>query len=171
MGLVDVLGYEYRSPTGVHKLVQGFATSAPGAWVSSHTLHHVDRLVSNLTKGKTTASEVLAGLPVIEVTTTGAKSGQPRTAQLLGIPTRENLAIIGSGFGQTPTPGWVYNLRANPEAGVRYRNRDASALAREAEAAELDEIWATARSIYHGYAIYPERASHRQIAVFALEPR
>ncbi|MGI9624154.1 MAG: nitroreductase family deazaflavin-dependent oxidoreductase, partial [Acidimicrobiales bacterium] len=62
-----------------------------------------------MTGGKTTVPGLLAGLRVVMLTTTGAKSGEPRTMPLVGIPSDGDLAVIGSNFGQGPTPGWVYN--------------------------------------------------------------
>ena len=37
---------------------------------------------------------------------------------LLAVPIDDNLAIIGSDYGQQTTPGWVYNLEANPAATI-----------------------------------------------------
>ncbi|MDH3307889.1 MAG: nitroreductase family deazaflavin-dependent oxidoreductase [Acidimicrobiia bacterium] len=170
MGLANDLGYRYEQPNALHALVQKVASSKGGAWLFSKLLHHADRVVSGATGAATTASTIFAGMPVIDLTTIGARSGDPRTTPLLGIPTGDHLAIIGSGWGQAPTPGWVYNLRANPEATVAHKGKSVTVLARAAEGDELDRIWATARQLYDGYAKYPVRASHREIAVFVLEP-
>ncbi len=171
MGLAQQLDYRYPEPNRFQRLAQAVGSSVVGARLFSRLQHHIDRVVSNLSGGKTTASEALAGMPVLDLTTTGAKSGQLRTTPLLGIPCGEHLAVIGSGWGQAPTPGWVYNLRANPDAVAAHGHREVSVKAREVDGDGLDEIWATARSIYDGYAKYPERASHREIVVFVLEAR
>lgn len=171
MGLADQLGYQHASPGAIRRLVQASGSSRPGAWFFSKTLHHLDRGVASLTGQRTTASEVLAGLPVLYLTTTGAKSGAERVTPLLGIPVAEDLAVLGTGFGQAPTPGWVYNLRAKPLGTVSYRDRTVPITARPGDSTETDSIWTTARTLYPGYAKYPERATHREISVFVLEPR
>ena len=170
MGLGEQLDYRYPQRNAFRSSLHKVASSRPGAWLMSKSIRFLDRLALSLTKGRTTVSEVVAGLPVIDVTTTGAKSGQPRTAQLFGIPTEGNLAILGTGFGLQKTPGWVFNLISNPRASVTYRNRTVDVTARRAEGAEADDIWATARELYDGYAAYRVRASHREIVVFVLEP-
>ncbi|GIT00942.1 MAG: hypothetical protein CM1200mP26_26540 [Acidimicrobiales bacterium] len=103
------------------------------------------------------------------LTTTGAKTGKPRTMPLLGIPVGEDLGVIGSNFGQRNTPGWVYNLEADPSAVVAYRDRSVEVVARRADEAETDRIFALGHAFYPGYAKYRLRADHRIIRVFILE--
>ena len=103
------------------------------------------------------------------LTTTGAKTGKPRTMPLLGIPVGEDLAVIGSNYGQRNTPGWVYNLEADPSAIVAYRDRSVEVVARRADEAETDRIFALGHAFYSGYAKYRLRADHRIIRVFILE--
>jgi deazaflavin-dependent oxidoreductase (nitroreductase family) len=112
MGLSTDLGYRHRSPNGFQRLVQAFSSSRPGAWLFSKFLRHVDQAVLRLSRGKYTAPGVLAGLPVLDLTTTGRKSGQPRTSHLISIPVGDDLALLGTNFGQPKTPAWVLNLEA-----------------------------------------------------------
>jgi deazaflavin-dependent oxidoreductase (nitroreductase family) len=111
---------------------------------------------------------VAAGIPVLTVITSGAKSGMPRPTPLLGIPHGDDLAIIGTHFGQPGTPGWYYNLRANPSAEVVYHNKRVSVLAREAEGEEWRAIWDRARGIYSGYESYAGRIHDRPIHIMVL---
>ncbi|MGB6579285.1 MAG: nitroreductase/quinone reductase family protein [Streptosporangiaceae bacterium] len=60
---------------------------------------------------------VLAGIPVLSVTMTGVRTGQRRTVPLLGVPAGEDIAVIGTRFGQPRTPGWYHNMRADPKVG------------------------------------------------------
>jgi deazaflavin-dependent oxidoreductase (nitroreductase family) len=53
---------------------------------------------------------------VLTVTTTGARTGQRRTAPLLGVPAGEDIAVIGTSFGQPRTPGWYHNISCRPPA-------------------------------------------------------
>ena len=110
MGVLHDLGYEVKSANRLQRIMQAVASSRPGAWMFSKTLHQQDKVLFNATGGRLTVSSVLAGLPVVMVTTTGAKTGQSRTMPLLGIPVGDDLAVIGSNYGQKNTPGWVYNL-------------------------------------------------------------
>jgi len=106
---------------------------------------------------------------VVMFTTTGAKTGKRRTMPLLGIPVGEDLAVIGSNYGQKNTPGWVYNLEADPSATVGYRDRSVEVVARRADETETDRVFDLASAVYPGYAKYRVRADHRAIRVFVLE--
>ncbi len=134
-------------------------------------MYPVDKVLFRLTDGRVTVPGLLAGLPVIMLTTTGAKSGQDRTMPLVGIPIDDDMAVIGSNFGQKATPGWVYNLRAKPEAEVAHGSASVEATARPATEAETERAFEAAAAFYGGYREYRQRASHREIEVFVLEPR
>ena len=89
MGLADDLGYHLSRPNVFQRLIQAFASTRPGAWLFSKVLRHLDDVVGRLTSGRTSAPEVLAGLPVIDVVTTGRKSGLPRRSHLIAVPIDE----------------------------------------------------------------------------------
>jgi deazaflavin-dependent oxidoreductase (nitroreductase family) len=170
MGLAPELGYTFTAPNAVQRGMQRLAATRGGASFLSKTLHPADRGLFRVTNGRVTASSLASGLPVIMVTTTGAKSGLPREIPLVGIPTGDDLSVIGSGFGQAPTPGWVHNLRKHPETTVAYRGRSIDVLAREVFEESAESIWTTAIRLYPGYAVYSDRAFHRRISVFTLLP-
>src|SRR5829696_4315935 len=94
------------------------AATAPMSRLWARTLHHLDRLVFRLTKERHTFSTLASGLPVVMLTTTGAKSGKQRTSPVLGIPDGERIALVASNWGQHRHPGWYHNLRANPRASI-----------------------------------------------------
>lgn len=169
MALVDELGFEPKEPNVVQRALQTVASTRPGAWTFSKTLRHIDRFVTWATRGRTTAPEVLAAMPVILVTTTGAKTGKRRTSPLAGVPVDGNLAIVGTNFGGERTPGWYHNLRADPEAEVGYRGRTARATAREAEGEERDRILDRADGVYTGFSKYQDRIEDREVHVMVLE--
>ena len=170
MGVLHDLGYEVRKANGLQRIMQAATSNRPSAWIFSKTLHQQDKVLFKATGGRLTRSSVLAGLPVVMVTTTGAKTGQSRTMPLLGIPVGDDLAVIGSNYGQKSTPGWVYNLEADPSAVVGYRDRTVAVVARQADEIEADRIFELAGAVYPGYAKYRIRADHRVIKVFVLEP-
>ena len=166
--LLDTLGYGYKPANLVQRAMQQIGASRPGAWLFKRMLHPIDKVLFKVTNGRLTVPGLLAGLPVIMLTTTGAKSGQPRTMPLLGIPVAGELAVIGSNFGQQGTPGWVFNLEAQPAATVEYRGVVADVSARLADDAQADAAFAEAAKVYPGYGKYRQRASHRTIRVFML---
>ena len=169
MGLATDLGYHHRSPNAFQRLTQAFAATRPGAWVFAKVLRHLDDAVSRLSRGGLSAPEVLAGLPVLDLTTTGRKSGSPRASHLISIPVGDDLAVIGSNFGQPNTPAWVLNLEAQPRATVAYKQRTVSVAARPATEDEARDVMERSRVIYGGYEKYVQRISGRRVRIFVLE--
>lgn len=170
MGVAADLGYTHRSANAFQRLMQRFGSTTFGAWFFSKTLKVMDRACYKLTKGRTTVPQLLAGLPVLFVTTTGRKSGQSRTSPLIAVPIGDSLALIGTNFGQAPTPGWVFNLEADPAALVRYRDVEIEVEVRPASDDERAAVWKTASTVYPGYDKYQERITGRDIRIFVLEP-
>ena len=127
-------------------------------------------MIFRLTHGRTSAPALLAGLPVMMVTTTGRKSGQSRTTPLIAVPVDDSLALIGTNFGQRSTPAWVLNLEAHPRVSVTYRERRRELRARPATEAERAAVWRAASGIYGGYDKYQQRIAGRTVRVFIFEP-
>lgn len=167
MGLADDLGLRLRPPNAAQRLVQTVAATKAGSWVFSRTLPPLDSATQRAT-GRT-LPEVFASLPVVQVTVTGRRSGLPRTIHLVAIPHDEELAVIGTNFGQGGTPDWVLNLEADPRATVSFRGRSFDVVARLATPAERETIMSMADRTYSGYASYRERIVNREIRVFVLE--
>lgn len=169
MGVAADLGYTHKKINRFQRLMQLFGSTAFGAWFFSKTLASLDRACHRLTKGRTSVPQVLAGLPVMFVTTTGRKSGEPRTTPLIAVPTGDTLALIGTNFGQAATPGWVFNLEADTSAQVRYRDVQLDLVVRPATDDERAGVWRTAATVYPGYDKYQQRISGREIRIFVLE--
>jgi deazaflavin-dependent oxidoreductase (nitroreductase family) len=154
----------------VQRAVRRFAASGAGSWVFARVAPRIDRPVYRLSHGRHTLASLLSGIPVVLLTTTGARSGRPRTVPVLGLPTPDGLAVIASNFGQRAQPGWYYNLRANPEGTAAVDGRSHRFRAVEAEGDRRQQIWDEGLRVYPGWSQYERRASHRRIAVFVLEP-
>ena len=154
----------------IQKALRRVAGSGPGSWLFARVLHRIDRPVYRLTRGRHTFASLLSGIPVVMLTTTGARSGQPRTVPVLGLPTTEGLAVIASNFGQQRHPAWYYNLRANPEGSVAVDGQSRRFRADEAEGDRRRRIWEQGLRVYPGWSQYERRAANRRIAVFVLEP-
>lgn len=159
----------FRPPNALQQTVKRMASLSPVAWVLARTLRHLDRVVVTVSGGQTTATSLMTGLPVVYLTTIGAKSGQSRTTPLICGVDGDRLILFATNFGGQKNPAWSYNLRANPDATITYRDRTATYRSREATPIERERYWPLADSIYPGYAEYRKRAAHRDIPVFVLE--
>lgn len=168
MGTVQALDYRIARPNILQSVIRRIAASRPGSWLFYRSMHHIDRALFRLTGGRIAVPAIFAGIPVMTVITTGAKSGLRRETPLLGIPHGDDVAIIGTQFGQPGTPGWYYNLLADPAAEVVYRNRRVAVVAREAQGDEWSAIWDRARGIYSGYESYAKRIHDRPIHIMVL---
>jgi deazaflavin-dependent oxidoreductase (nitroreductase family) len=160
---------EYDRANAVQRAVRRFASSGPGAWLFVRLAHRLDKPFFRLSKGRFTLASLIAGLPVVMLTTTGARTGKPRTVPVLGLPSPEGLAVIASKFGQRDTPGWCHNLLANPEGEVAVDGQRRRVRAIEVEGDRRRRVWEHALTIYPGYEQYAKRAAHRRIHVFVLE--
>lgn len=162
--------FTFERANVIQKALRSVASSGPGSWLFARVLHRIDRPVYRLTGARHTFASLVTGLPVVMLTTTGARSGQPRTVPVLGLPTAEGLAVIASNFGQRPHPGWYHNLRAYPEGSVAVDGQSRRFRAVEAEGDRRRQIWEEALRVYPGWSQYERRAANRRIAVFVLDP-
>ena len=160
----------FAEANAAQRAVRRFASSGPGSWVFARVAHHLDRPIFRATDGRHTAASLLAGLPILMLTTTGAKSGKRRVVPVVGLPTADGLAVIASNYGQERHPAWFHNLSKNPNAEVGMDERVWKVRAVEVEGERRERIWQEALKIYPGYATYEKRADHRRIHVFVLEP-
>jgi deazaflavin-dependent oxidoreductase (nitroreductase family) len=164
------LGYTHASGNPLHRVVRWGAGTRAGGWVFSHVLRRLDDVVGRLTGGRHSAPGLLAGLEVLDVTTTGRRSGQRRTSHLIATPYAGGLALLGTNFGQATTPAWALNLEADPHATLTYRGSSREVVARAATTAEADEVFRLAARFYPGYARYRQRVGQsRRIRVFVLD--
>lgn len=169
MGLLEELDYAVRPANLLQDRLQQVASRPRVSSTLQKTLHPLDRTLHRFSGGRHTAAGLLTGIPVIVLTTTGARTGRHRTTPLMGIPMEDKLVVIGSNFGTENTPGWVHNLEADPRATVTYRGRHAAVVARHADQRQADQAFEAASAMYAGFPAYRTRAVHRQIRVFALE--
>ena len=109
------------------------------------------------------------GADLLLLTTTGAKSGQPRVSPLAYFRIDGKLLIIGSFAGSDVNPAWVHNLRANPAARVEIGNGSSDVTARELPSGERDELFGQITAAAPGFAEYQAKTT-RVIPVFELQP-
>lgn len=110
-------------------------------------------------------------MPVLELTTTGRKTGQPRTVLLTSpLQLGQTYVVVASRGGDDTPPAWLGNLVAVPEVQVAVAGGAKTAMrARVATAAERADLWPRViadHSLYDGY----QRKTSREIALVLLEP-
>jgi deazaflavin-dependent oxidoreductase (nitroreductase family) len=130
----------------------------------------VDKALHRVSGGRVTVLD-LAGLPNLNLTVRGRKSGLERTTPLLSVPDGDAMLIAGSNFGGPTMPMWVGNLRAaDGEATVQVGRRRFPVRATELAGPERAAAWATMLATWPNYAKYEDRTT-RTIPVFRLERR
>jgi deazaflavin-dependent oxidoreductase (nitroreductase family) len=111
------------------------------------------------------------GMPVLELTTTGRKSGQRRSVMLTS-PVQEGdaIVIVASRGGDDHHPAWFLNLRDDPGVEVRWKGGARTAMrARIAAPDERARLWPLVVERYGNYGGY-QRKTDREIPLVILEP-
>ena len=112
----------------------------------------------------------LRGAPVLLLTTTGRRSGLPRTTPLLYLVEGHALALVASNGGSPAHPAWFLNLEASPDVEVQVRRERRQMRAHRAAPEERERLWPKLLALYPPYESYQRRTS-REIPVVVLEPR
>ena len=108
------------------------------------------------------------GFPLLLLTTTGAKSGQPRINPVAYFDIDDRIYVVGSAAGRDKSPAWVFNLRAEPNATVEIGSDPARpVVARELPREERDRIYAIVVERAPGFGEY-EKRTDRVIPIFEL---
>ncbi len=109
------------------------------------------------------------GSPILLLTTTGRRTGQPQTWPLTYLPEGERLIVVASNGGQPNHSVWYLNLRANPQVSVQLGDQTQTMIAQTAEGEERAWLWSRVVEEYPAYAGY-QRKTDRQIPVVVLRP-
>jgi deazaflavin-dependent oxidoreductase (nitroreductase family) len=132
-------------------------------------MNAIHRILLKVTGGR--AGWTAMDMPVLELTTTGRKSGQPHSVMLTS-PVRdgEALVVVASRGGDDHSPAWFLNLRDHPDVEVRLQGRPRQRMhARVATAAERGRLWPLVTADHRNYADYQNKTS-REIPLVLLEP-
>jgi len=127
-----------------------------------------DRTLSNLTGGRVTLVRI-AGLPSLELTVAGRKSGVARTTPVLCVPYQDGFLVAGSNFGGPKVPVWVFNVRDAETVQLAVNGVELTATPREVTGEEREALWEHMLKTWPNYAKYAERAD-RLIPVFLFSP-
>ena len=113
----------------------------------------------------------VSNMPVLELTTTGRKSGQPRTVMLTS-PVQEGttLVVVASRGGDDRPPAWLLNLQDNPDVEVALKGNGKQPMrARVATPEERRRLWPRVTADHKNYAGYQTKTT-REIPLVLLEP-
>jgi deazaflavin-dependent oxidoreductase (nitroreductase family) len=109
------------------------------------------------------------GVPICLLTTTGRKSGQPRTVPLLHLPDGDNVLLVASQGGLPEDPQWYRNLVADPKVTLEFEGRRRTMIARTAAPDERARLWPRLVATYADFANY-QAWTEREIPVVICEP-
>jgi deazaflavin-dependent oxidoreductase (nitroreductase family) len=143
------------------------AQTRPGGWFFVNVGNRIDPTLLRLTGGRLSTA---IGQPVLLLTHRGARSGEQRSTPLVYGTDGGDIVLIGSKAGSDRHPAWYHNLRAHPRVQVLAPKRSGDYVAREAEGAERERLWAKMVDLYAGYDTYQTRAGSRRIPVIVLSP-
>jgi deazaflavin-dependent oxidoreductase (nitroreductase family) len=108
------------------------------------------------------------GVPILLLTSTGRKSGQPRTIPIIFTAYKNSFIIIASKGGSPTHPKWYLNVAENPHVTVQVKAEIFEAVARTAQQPEREELWAQAVKTWPNFDVYQSRTT-RQIPVVVIE--
>jgi deazaflavin-dependent oxidoreductase (nitroreductase family) len=134
------------------------------------TMNTLHRVVLRISGGRVGWNA--ANMPVLELTTKGRKSGQPRSVMLTS-PYQEGdkIMIVASRGGDDQHPAWFLNLRDNPDVEVAYKGAAKRPMvAHIADADERARLWPLVIADHKNYAGYQTK-TQREIPIVVLEPK
>lgn len=140
-----------------------------GEYVPNPTQRSRDQ-VERYERSGGTEGTTMRGMPVVIVTSRGAKTGKIRKTPLMRVEHNGQYAVVASQGGAPTHPVWYYNLVANPHVELQDGPVRQDMTARELNGSERGEWWQRAVDAFPDYAEYQTRTD-RQIPVFVLESR
>jgi deazaflavin-dependent oxidoreductase (nitroreductase family) len=115
-------------------------------------------LIADLRENGRAKSGPMAGRPLMVLTTSGAKSGEPRTVVVTFTRDGDAYVVAGSKSGAPTDPYWFRNLRTNPVVKVEADRESFEARATEAKDADREQLWERHVAERPEFAEYPEKA-------------
>jgi deazaflavin-dependent oxidoreductase (nitroreductase family) len=142
----------------------------PWLGVVGRRLVSLDRRLLRHARWRFAAPSRLSLPPALLLTTTGRRSGQPRTQPLLYAVDGDGWVVIGSNWGQRHHPAWSLNLLAHPDAEIMIGDETVPVRARLVTGTERDRLWQQLLTIWPAYRSYEQRAG-RDLRIFRLVRR
>jgi deazaflavin-dependent oxidoreductase (nitroreductase family) len=141
--------------------VDGEYEPSPEKWVREQ--------VANYERSGGTEDTTLRGVPVVVVTSRGARSGKVRKNPVMRVEHDGAYALVASKGGTPEHPGWYHNLVAHPTVEIQDGAERRDYGVRVAEGDEREQWWERAVDVWPDYAAYQEKTD-REIPVFIAEP-
>lgn len=143
-----------RQADPLRRAYVAFLGTRAGRWTAINIAPKIDPWLLNVSRGRLGMALML---PSTLITTTGAKSAQPRTNAVLYFHDGADVIVIASSYGRDSHPAWYYNLKANPRVTIGAgQQMTATEVIDESERARL---WASADRVYPLFADYRVRAA------------
>jgi deazaflavin-dependent oxidoreductase (nitroreductase family) len=150
------------------RFVNWFSTTRLGTWIASRVAARLDPLVYRLSGGRFTSTGPLT-IPQLVLTSTGRRSGTPRSVSLGYLADGDDFVVVASNFGKSHHPAWSHNLDASPEAWVNVDGRDVAVRVARLASDEKAAIWPRLVAIIPQFGVYVTRTD-RDIKVYRLRP-
>lgn len=141
--------------------LDGEYVPSPEEWVRTQ----VDKIESS----GGTDGVLLKGVPVVVVTSRGAKSGNIRKNPVMRVEHEGSYALVASKGGAPEHPTWYYNLVAEPHVELQDGPLKRDMVARVARGDERAAWWDRAVEVWPDYAGYQTKTD-REIPVFVVDP-
>ncbi|CQD11266.1 deazaflavin-dependent nitroreductase family protein [Mycolicibacterium conceptionense] len=129
----------------------------------------IERLLRRASRGRLGVLE-LAGLPSLNLTVPGRKSGMPRTVTVQYVADDPSLLVVGSNWGLAKHPEWARNLAATDHARIDRNGHRETVTVELLTGAERQRAWRTILDFWPNYALAQKRAGSRRFQIFALRP-
>jgi deazaflavin-dependent oxidoreductase (nitroreductase family) len=110
------------------------------------------------------------GTTILLLTTTGRRSGEPRTTPLIHRTDGDRWVVVASKGGAPENPSWFENLKADPEVTIRIPREEVPVTAAVAAGEERARLWSLMAEVWPAYDDYQAR-TERQIPVVVLSRR
>ena len=110
------------------------------------------------------------GTTILLLSTTGRKSGEPRTTPLIHRTDGDRWVVVASKGGAPEHPGWYQNLLANPEATIEVKAQEIPVRATTATGEERSRLWALMAEVWPAYDDY-QKKTDREIPVVVFTRR
>ncbi len=151
---------------GVRTVVSAITRTSAWRWAAPRVMPPIESALAAATGGRVQISSLF--VPSLILTTTGAKSGQPRDTVLMYTADGYGRAIVaGTNWASPKHPAWTYNLLAHPEAEITVRGRRYAVRASVIEGDAHDRVWRHLESQWPEYRRY-ESDSGRTVRLFRL---
>jgi len=145
-------------------IAERLGATRPGTWAIKHVVSPMQQRLLLATGGRVSLT---GNLPVLLLTSTGRRSGRPRTVPLIFLHDGDDLVVCNvRPPSERPNP-WPLNVRANPNVSVEIRGVTGQRVAREASEKEVDEYWPRLVETWPAYESF--FAETRERAIFVLQ--